>query len=166
MGPQGETDALSAEAKRFLDLLTLPPPVLDKGTPYERDETPFCRQGNESLVVVFEVDARNSTWMGDEDNFSKTKWYELPNRLITDLLAEIHPGGPRTCAVGLVKVFKEEHAFGYDCEEPYDLISHRKVHTTLFAELSADQRTATLMIARLQGDKLETLVCLSRTAKA
>ena len=166
MGLQSETDALSAHAKRFLDLLMLRPPVLDNGTPYERDETPFCRQGNESLEVVFEVDARNSTWMGDEDNFSKWKWYELPNKLIAGLVAEIHPGGPRMCAVGLVKVFKEEHAFGYDCEEPYDLMSHRKVDTSLFAELSADQRTATLTIMRMQGDKLETLVCLSRTAKA
>jgi hypothetical protein len=162
---------LTAHARKYLELLMLPSPTIDLGTPYERTKTPYCHlhegEGHESLVVVFSDEARNSSWMGDEDNYHRSEYYELPIKLITELLADIEPGGQRMCAVGYVNVFKEDSAFGYDCEEPHEYISHRKKEVSLFAELSEDQRRATLSIKiyNFRADTLDEQVCLSRTAK-
>ena len=104
-------ESLSEYAKRFLELLMLPSPVLERDSPYERKETPYCHphqsEDQESLAVVFSEEARNSTSMGGEDNYHRSNWYNLPNKLITELLTNIRPGGRRTCAVGWVEVFKE-----------------------------------------------------------
>src|SRR5271157_913265 len=157
---------LPAHARRFLELLMLPSPTLEVGTPYEQKETPYCHlhegEGHESLVVVFSYEARNSSWMGDEDNYHRSEYYELSKKLITELLTDIQPGGERMCAVGYVKVFKEDSAFGYDCEEPHDNISHRKEEVSHFAELSEDQRIATLSIKihNYRADTLDEHVCL------
>ncbi len=163
-------ESLSEYAKRFLELLMLPSPVLERDSPYERKETPYCHphqsEDQESLAVVFSEEARNSTSMGGEDNYHRSNWYNLPNKLITELLTNIRPGGRRTCAVGWVEVFKEDHTFGYDCEEPHDNVSHRKEEISLFAELSEDQNKASLFIKKWDPGtgNLDGLVSLSRTA--
>jgi hypothetical protein len=161
------TDCLektSTHARRFLDVLTLPPIIIEKGTPYERDEAPFCHEDNKkkSLMVIFKCEARNSSWMGDEDNYYRSEYYEIPNELVSELLTGICPGS-KEYATGGVKIFKEDHAYGHDCEEPHDYASHRLLNVTIFAELSEDQKTAALTIMRFAGGANEEHVRLSRT---
>ncbi|MFA5262268.1 MAG: hypothetical protein WC378_00475 [Opitutaceae bacterium] len=160
-------ERLPDAARKALELLSQPTPLVDCHTDYERQSTPFFvdawASSSDPVRVVVWLDNRYGSYMGDYDNWHHSIAYALPAEWFFDALARLQAGG-EISAQTRAEMIKEDEAWGSDCEHPYSDVTRQEVQIMLRLELSADMKAVTLTLLEPRGGGWEPLTQLRQTA--
>jgi hypothetical protein len=157
---------LSKAGNEALRLLTLPKPRLEQHTPYERPDTPYfmdvCEQIPDTVTVVVSSARRYGSAYGDSDHWDRNEECVLPAVLFYELLAGLE-GGKQASAEMMADIVKTDRAWGIDCVNPYDSVTHEEVRVSLTIEMSPDLKTVTLTLLRCKGNGFVPYATLQRS---
>ena len=120
---------LSEASRKALQLLNQPKPRLEKGTPYERAETPFYQDATEpspdSVTIFIYSDLRYGSFFGDSDHWERSEACVLPAASFYGLLARLEAGKEVSMELPAT-IIETDIAWGIDCENPHESVTHKE----------------------------------------
>lgn len=160
---------LSEASRKALQLLNQPIPKLDKGTPYERPETPFYQDAMEpspdSVTIFVSCDLRYGSFYGDSDHWDKSEACVFPAASFYGLLARLEAGKEVSAEVPAT-ISEIDMAWGVDCTDPHETITHKEEPVSLHIGISADLTTLTLRLLRKKADGFAPYATLRKSENA
>lgn len=146
----------SQVSKKAFQLLNQPMPRLDKGTPYERPETPFYQDATEpspdSVKIFVSCDLRYGSFYGDSDHWDRSESCVLSAAYFYGLLARLEAGKEVSMELPAT-IIETDIAWGADCENPHETITHKEEPVLLHIGISADLKKMTLKLLRRKGNE-------------
>jgi hypothetical protein len=155
----------SEVSKKALQLLNQPMPRLDKGTPYERPETPFFRHATEpspdSVTIFVSCDLRYGSFYGDSDHWDRSEACAITAVSFYTLLARLEAGKEVSMEVPAT-IIETDIAWGADCEDHHETITHKEEPILLHIGISADVKTVILKLLRRKGNEFIQYVTIQQ----
>jgi len=160
---------VSEVSKKALQLLNQPPIILDRGTPYERPQTPYFRDATEpspdTVTIFVSCDLRYGSFYGDSDHWNRSEACAIPSVSFHMLLAGLKAGKAVSMEVPAT-ISKIDMAWGVDCENPHETITHKEEPVSLHIGISADLKTVTLNLLQKKADGFASYATLKQSESA
>ncbi|GEM_PF-3627516 len=160
---------VSDVSKKALQLLNLPPVTLEKGTPYERPETPYFQDASEpspdAVTIFVSCDLRYGSFYGDSDHWNHSEVCEIPSVSFYTLLAGLEAGKAASMEV-TATIGEIDMAWGVDCADPHETITHKQEPILVHVEMSADETAVALKLLRQEKNLYVPYAALQRGGSA
>lgn len=160
---------VSDVSKKALQLLNQPPVTLEKGTPYEGPETPYFQDASEpspDVVRIFvSCDLRYGSYYGDSDHWNRSETCDIPSVSFYTLLAGLEAGKAVSMEVP-AKISEIDMAWGVDCTDPHETITHTQEPILVHVEMSADEKALALILLRQTANRYVPYASLQRGGSA
>ena len=157
---------VSELSKKTLRLLNRSPIIIEKGTPYERPETPYFQDATEpateSVRVVISNDLRHGSFYGDSDHWHRSEVCVIPSVSFYTLLAGLETDNTVTMEV-LATISEIDMAWGADCENPHETVTHKEEPVLIEIGISEDTKTVTINLLRRKSNEFVPYATLRRS---
>ncbi len=159
----------SEPSRKALQLLNQPVPWLEKGTPYERPEAPFFKDATDaspdSVTIFVSYDQRYGSFYGDSDHWDRSEVWSLSAVTFYRLLAKLEAGKEVSLELSAT-IIKTDIAWGIDCENPHETITHKEEPVSLQIGISPDLKTVTLNLLQKKADGFASYATLKHSESA
>jgi hypothetical protein len=160
-------NAIYSEAgKKALQILKQPTKEVNSGTFYARPETPYFVDTDEyskdKVRIVVYCDMRFSDIIGDSDEWDKREECVIPADSFYEVLSKLKAGGEISIQLQ-ADIVESESAWGADCDNPHEIVTHQTVQILLYITISEDMKTVTLKLLRQGNDGFVSYCELQRT---
>ena len=156
----------SEVSRKALRLLNQTISRLEKGTPYERPEAPFYRDATEpapDFVTIFIYsDLRFGSFYGDSDHWDRSESCSFPAASFYKLLAGLEAGKEVSGELPAT-IIETDIAWGPDCVNPHETITHKEEPVLLHIGISTDLKTVTLKLLRKKTDGFASYATLLKS---
>jgi hypothetical protein len=160
---------LSEAGKKALQILKQPTAEVDSHTNYARPGTPYYEDANEhspnKVNIVVYCDKRFSDIIGDSDLWDKSEECIIPALSFYEALSKLE-AGEEVSLQAQADIVKTDIAWGVDCENPHDTITHQEMQILIQIGISKDMKTVTLKLLRREGDDFIPYAQLQQTYNA